>query len=136
MWVRPKVLAARVTSTMITFISVRVVAVGVDDERRDRAELLASLDVRPVSLGDRRQHHVPPFQKQRVENLLLGGEVVIDEPVGDPGLVGDIRNPAGVKTLPGKDPHRRVEDHPTFVDGRRRHSQLPFLSCRLTSQSG
>src|SRR5262249_12298332 len=46
------------------------------------------------------------------------GEVVVDEAVGHPGLVGDVRDPAGVKALPGKDAHRGVEDQPALVRGR------------------
>ena len=76
-----------------------------------------------VGLGDRGQHHVPALQEQRVEDLLLGGEVVVDEAVGDPRLVGDIRHPAGVKALAGEHAHGGVEDHPALVDvARRRRS--------------
>ena len=69
---------------------------------------------------DRGQHHVPALQEQRVEDLLLGGEVVVDEPVGDAGLVGDVRHAAGVKALAREHADRRVEDHPALVGGGRR----------------
>ena len=55
-----------------------------------------------VGGGDRREHHVPALEEQRVEDLLLGGEVVVDEAVCDPGLVGDVGDAAGVKALPAK----------------------------------
>jgi hypothetical protein len=44
MWVCPKELAARVTSTMITFIRSGSWLVAVDDERGDRQQLLAHGD--------------------------------------------------------------------------------------------
>ncbi len=75
---------------------IRVVAVGVDDERGDRVQLLARRLRRGIGLGDRREHHVPALEEQRVEDRLLGREVVVDEPVGDAGLIGDVRDTAGV----------------------------------------
>ena len=69
-----------------------------------------------VGLRDRGEHHIPALQEQRVEDLVLGGEVVVDEPVGDAGLVGDIRDAAGVEPLPREHPHRGVEDHAALVD--------------------
>ena len=95
-----------------------VVAVGVDDERRrSRAASRAASARERVGLGDRGEHHVPALEEQRVEDLLLGGEVVVDEPVGDARLVGDVRHPAGVKALAGEHAHGGVEDHPPLVDG-------------------
>ena len=90
-------------------------------------ELLARGCARCVRLGDRREHHVPALEKQRVEDLLLGGEVVVDQPVGDAGLVGDVRHPAGVEALAGEHPHRGVEDHPALVGrGRAGHRRPRF----------
>ena len=81
------------------------------------AQLVARGALGPIRLGDRREHHVPALEEQRVEDLVLGGEVVIDEPVRDPGLVGDVRHAAGVKALAREHPHRGVEDHPALVGG-------------------
>ena len=80
--------------------------------------------LRGVGGGDRLEHHVPALEEQRVEDLLLGGEVVVDEAVGDAGLVGDVGHPAGVEALPGEHPHGGVEDHPALVDGRGRHHDI------------
>ncbi len=41
---------------------------------------------------------------------------MVDEPVGDAGLVGDVRHAAGVKALAGEHAHGGVEDHPALVD--------------------
>src|SRR5829696_5734911 len=55
-----------------------VVAVGVDDERCDRVELLARRDVGRVGLANRLEQDVPSLDEQRVEHLVLRPEVVID----------------------------------------------------------
>ena len=68
-----------------------------------------------VDLADRLQHHVPALQEERVEDLVLGGEVVVDEPVRDARLVGDVRDAAGVEALVGEHPHGGVEDHAPLV---------------------
>ena len=48
--------------------------------------------------------------EELVEDLVLGGEVVVDEPVGDVGLVGDVGDPGRVEALAGEDPDGGVED--------------------------
>ncbi len=94
-----------------------VVAVGVDDERGDGVQLVARGDVAPVDLGDRLHEQAPALEEQRVEHLVLGAEVVVDEPVGDARLVGDVRHAAGVEALAREHAHRGVEDDPALVDG-------------------
>ena len=95
---------------------VRVVAVGVDDEAGDRVQLLSRADRLPVDLLDRGEQQRPALGEQLVEDLVLGVEVVVDEPIGDPGLVGDVRDPAGVKALAREHVDRRVEDLAALVD--------------------
>ena len=58
-------------------------------------------------------------RKSSVEDLVLGAEVVVEEPVGDPRLVGDVRDTDSVEALAGEDPDRGVEDLPAPVDRRR-----------------
>src|SRR3954447_5727636 len=94
---------------------VGVVAVGVDDEARDRLQLVARRPLTRVGLADDLEHHVPALEEQRVEHGILGREVVVDEPVGDARLVGDVRHAAGVEALAGEDAHRRVEDLAALV---------------------
>ena len=60
----------------------------------------------------------PALEEQRVEHLVLGAEVVVDEPVGDARLVGDVRHAAGMEALAREHAHRGVEDDPALVDGR------------------
>ena len=75
-------------------------------------------DLAAVDLGDRLQQQAPALEEERVEHLVLGPEVVIDEPVGHPGLVRDVRHAAGVEALAREHAHRGVEDDPALVDRR------------------
>ena len=54
--------------------------------------------------------NVPALQEQGVEHLVLGLEVVVDEPVGHARLVGDVGHAAGVEALAGEHAHGGVED--------------------------
>src|SRR5205807_2467312 len=66
--------------------------------------------------------------------LLLGGEVVVDETVGDARLVGDIRDATGVEALPRKHAHGSLENHPALVDrGGGHHS---YTSARRWRSDG
>ena len=72
-----------------------------------------------VDLLDRRQQQRPALDEELVEHLVLGVEVVVDEPVGDARLAGDVGDAAGVEALAGEDADRRVEDLAAAVDRRR-----------------
>ena len=85
-----------------------------------------------VDLLDRRQQQRPALGEQLVEHLVLGVEVVVDEPVGDAGLVGDVGHAAGVEALAREDPDRRVEDLAPPVDRRRLGHQRPRAPPRAT----
>ena len=84
--------------------------------RGDGVELLAGADRLAVDLLDRGQQQRPALGEELVQDLVLGLEVVVDEPVGDAGLVGDVGDPAGVKALAGEHADRRVEDLAALVD--------------------
>ena len=69
-----------------------------------------------VDLRDCVEHDLPALEEERVEDLLLGVEVVIDEPVGDPGLVSDVRHAAVMEAATREHAHARVEYQPALVD--------------------
>ena len=94
----------------------RVVAVGLDDEVGDVRELFARRLAGVVGLVDRGQQQRPALGEELVQHLLLGVEVVVDQPVGDPRLVGDVGDPGRVEALAGEDLDRRVEDLAPLVD--------------------
>ena len=75
-----------------------------------RAQLLLR-----VHLADRLEHHVPALEEERVEDLVLGGEVVVDEAIRHARLVGDVGDAAGVEALAREHPHGGVEDHAPLV---------------------
>ena len=83
----------------------------------DRRELLAHGHLFGIDLADQVEHHVPALQEERVEHLVLGAEVVVDEAVGDARLVRDVCHPAGVEPLAREHAHRRVEDQPALLGG-------------------
>ena len=55
-----------------------------------------------VDLGDHREHHVPALEEDGVEDLVLGLEVVVDEPVGDARLVGHVATPGSGRSPGGR----------------------------------
>ena len=69
-----------------------------------------------VGLLDRRQQQRPALGEELVEDLVLGVEVVVDEAVGDAGLVGDVGDAGRVEALAGEDADRGVEDLAALVD--------------------
>ena len=73
----------------------------------------------PLAIGllDRRQEQRPALAEELVQHLVLRLEVVVDEPVGDARLVGDVGDPGRVEALAGEDADRRVEDLAALVDG-------------------
>ena len=81
------------------------------------AELVAVGAVGAFGLLDRGEEQRPALEEQFVQDLVLGVEVVVDEAVGDPRLVGDVGDAGGVEALAGEDGDRGVEDLPAFVDG-------------------
>ena len=109
---------------MITFIRSGSWLVAVDDERRDRVELLAHRQRLGVDLADQLEHHVPALEEQRVEHLVLGGEVVVDEAVGDARLVGDVRR-RGRRGSPGA----RTRARPRRGSGGACRRPSPAASC-------
>ena len=97
----------------------------------DRGQFLARRLPRAVGLLDRAQQQRPALDEELVEDLVLGAEVVVDEPVGDPGLVGDVGDAGRVEALAGEDADRRVEDLAALVDGGRfgGHQARASVSC-------
>ena len=59
-----------------------------------------------VDLVDRGEQQRPALGEELVHHLVLGAEVVVDEPVGDAGLVGDVGDAARVVALAGEDADR------------------------------
>ncbi len=84
---------------------------------RDRVELLAARPVAAVHLVDRGQEQRPPLGEELVHHLVLRAEVVVDEPVGDACLVGDVGDAARVVALAREHADGRVQDLAAAVGG-------------------
>ena len=66
--------------------------------------------------GAHRIEHVPPrLAEDRLEQLLLGAEVVVQQAVRDACLFGDVTDARGVVALAREHAHGRVENEPTLV---------------------
>ena len=85
------------------------------EDRRHLPQLLRRRHVRLLDVADRRQQLGPGLAEDRLEDVLLGGEVVVDEPVRDAGLLGDVADPRRVVALLGERPHGGVEDLPPLL---------------------
>ena len=98
------------------------------------ASFWRGVPLRAVGLLDRAQKQRPALDEELVEDLVLGAEVVVDEPVGDAGLVGDVGDAGRVEALAGEDADRRVEDLAALVDRRclGRHQARASASCGQT----
>ena len=73
----------------------------------------------PAPLYAARTHgveYVPPrLAEDRLEQLFLRPEVVVEQTVRDACFLGDVTDPAGVVALARKDAHGSVENEPTLV---------------------
>ena len=77
---------------------------------RSRARLVRLLD------GAHGVEHVAPrLAEDRLEQLFLRTEVVVEQPVRDTRFLGDVADAAGVVALAREDAHGRVEDEPPLV---------------------
>ena len=93
----------------------------------DAGELVARRDVAAADLLARLEQQRPALGEELVEHLVLGVEVVVDEPIGDAGLGRDVGDPRGVEALAGEDRDRGVEDRAPLVGSRAlAHQGAPF----------
>ena len=61
------------------------------------------------------EHVAPRLAEDRLEQLFLRAEVVVEQTVRDARLFGDVTDAAGVVALAREDAHGRVENEPTLV---------------------
>src|SRR5918994_574670 len=94
---------------------VRIAAPGAQQERGDLSHLFARVHTRALDFADSREHLRPGVPKDRLEELFLRLEVVVDEAVRDTGLLGDVPDARPVEAARGEDLDRRVENLPATV---------------------
>src|SRR6266545_570496 len=79
---------------------VGIVTPRAQHDRAGLAQLLARLFLDLDDRVDRGDHHPPHLPEDRLEDGVFRLEVVVDEPVGDACLLGNVAHAAGVVTLP------------------------------------
>src|SRR6202008_3277874 len=85
------------------------------DDRGDVAELVGCRLIRLLHARDPREEQAPVVMEDRFENLVLRLEVVVEEPVGGPGLLGDVADPARVEALAREYADSSVEKLPPLL---------------------
>ena len=93
----------------------RVVPPGAQEDLRDAAQLLVGRLVRRLDGVEALEQLPPVLAEDRLQHLLLGGEVVVEEPVRDARLLGDVPDARGVVAGAGEHPDGRVEDEPLLL---------------------
>ena len=96
---------------------VGLVAPGTEEHLRDRPELVERRLVRRLDARERLEQLAPVLAKDGLQHLFLRLEVVIQQPVRDPRLLGDISDAARVVALGREDTDGRIEDHAALVRG-------------------
>ena len=86
-----------------------------EEDRRHLAQLIAGALTGSLHLGDRVLQPDPRLPEDRLQDLVLGREIVVEEPVRDPRFLGDVTHAAGMEALAREDTDGRVQDQATFV---------------------
>ena len=73
------------------------------------AQLLSGRVARLLDALDGLDQRAPGLAEDAAQHVLLRVEVVVEEPVRDTCLLGDVADPARVVPLAREDPHRRVQ---------------------------
>src|SRR2546421_11339079 len=88
---------------------------GAEAVRAPAPRLLGRGPAALFPLTDGGQHEAPRLAEDRLEHGLLRREVVVDEAVGDTGLLRDVADARVVVALAREDAHGGVEDQPSLV---------------------
>src|SRR5207237_10338612 len=86
--------------------------------RQGRGDLAALPRRRAACLGDAlgaRAQRPPRLSEHASENLLLRGEVVVEQAVGDAGLLRDVADAGRVVALAREHAHGCIEEQPALV---------------------
>ena len=81
----------------------------------DPAQLLVGRLVGLLDAREPPEQLSPVLAEERREHLLLGGEVVVEQAVRDPRLLGDVADARGVVAVPGEDANGGVDDEAALL---------------------
>ena len=96
---------------------VGIVAPGAQHDLHHELELFARVVPRLFGERDGREEPPPLLAEDRLEHGVLRAEVVVDEPVGDARLAGDVADAGRLVALGGEHPNRGLEDEDPLVLG-------------------
>ena len=101
---------------------VRVVAPRAQEDLHDPPELLVRRLTRRLDLLEAGEELAPVLAEDRLQDLVLRREVVVEQPVRHARLLRDVPHPRGVEAAAGEDANGGVEDLPPLLLG----SRLPL----------
>ena len=96
---------------------VGLVPPGAQQDRCHVPKLVARRLARPHDRVDPLDEHSPVLSEDRLEHFVLGREVVVEQAVGDAGLLGDVADTRRVEALVREHADGRVEDQTTLLFG-------------------
>ena len=82
---------------------------GAEEDRGEPPELVGERELRPLDALGLADELLPARAEDRLEHLLLGAEVVVEQAVRDAGLLGDVADPRPVEAVSREDANRRLE---------------------------
>ncbi len=87
-----------------------IVAPGAKQDLRDAGELLGCILVGGLDSTEPSDQLTPVLAEDRLQHVFLGGEIVVEQAVRDPRLLGDVADPRTVVAAAREHAHGRVED--------------------------
>ena len=97
--------------------NVRLMSPRPQNDRGDMPQLVARRLTGLLHRVEALDEHAPVLAKDRLEDLVLRREVVVEQTVRDPGLLGDVADAGRVESLTGEHPDGCVEDQTPFLLG-------------------
>ena len=92
-----------------------IVAPGAQQDLGDPAQLLVGRLVGLLDACEAPEQLAPVLPEERREHLVLGGEVVVEQAVRDPRLLGDVADARGVVAVSGEDADGGIEDQAALL---------------------
>src|SRR3954462_13503079 len=90
--------------------------------------MLTERDARRLDPLEIRLQKLPRLAEDRLEHLFLRTEVVIEQPVRDARLLGDVADARSTEALTREDAHRRIEQLAPPVRDPLRHEARSIIS--------
>ena len=106
-----------------------IVAPGAQQDLGDPAQLLVGRLVGLLDAREAPEQLTPVLAEEGREHLVLGGEVVVEQAVRDPSLLGDVTDARGVVAVAGEDANGGIDDEATLLLARGLPVAARALAC-------